>query len=284
MKRTILTGLVLASLFSIGACVDGGGDGDDGDDGDDDGTTSSATSGTPSSSPSSGAGTAGAGGDDDDGGQHTCGDIPNPDDCAGQWSCGDDGWICEPAPGCPQSVPEAGTACDADETCTYSTAENYCGRTEATCTAGQWAVAYTDLCDDPRCPESEPRDGDACDADGAICEYEDPDSCGAQPTYACEDGAWDHLPDQIGCDLDCRSIDDEDVCANLGCRWLEPASCPEDQTNLEIAGCYDFEPCTDETCSGAEECLEIAVDPDCADEGCDACAVTTFICQDVPEE
>lgn len=200
-------------------------------------------------------------------------------------TCTTSGWQVDSsqACACPESLPKGGTDCPLGVgPCYYGTYEGKPAYT-ATCTEAGWDVdsAYDPpACNPPPyCPQDPPFQGDSCYCNGFGSECDYVDECG-QPIYVhCTGSQWqvtytsDCIPPPP-----CESLE-QDACAlQETCVWHVPGCGDPEVPSLPEAGCFSTTPCeTDDDCSNGY-CFEVMVEPDCVDEGCNACGEAVKVC------
>jgi hypothetical protein len=217
--------LLLSVVFALGqgACggstedesaqdagTDGGGaQGGSGGKGGASGSTSGGSTSGGSAGSAGSAGTSGSGGTAGTGGT-ACGDIggscspegascdPDPDCCGCTYVCRGGHWeagLCPPCaapPGCPESAPLNGAACDVctQDPCVYDSCASTSTRQTATCDGGRWTVSSTSCAE----PCGFTNASLPC-ATGQVCVI--PGALGPQPT--CQDNPCGSAPLSCQC-------------------------------------------------------------------------------------
>jgi hypothetical protein len=229
------------------------------------------------------------GNDDDD-----CESPKPPSDgwCPPAWTCVDGEWIdtagaC-PDP-CPADRPGEGSSCDVPGAlCEYE--EYWYGDCESAeesttvsmqCTADGWTTIGWHCSPPIECPDEPPIAGTDCSGwyDAYYCSYEVPSACGtlwmnAYCEWNGEAEVWSASVDE-SCELGCGGFADAAGCeASSACRWLEPGC---DAGSLEVAGCFDADPCGPETCDAGATCTTVGHDP-CWNQSCNSCSAETAVC------
>jgi hypothetical protein len=132
-----------------------------------------------------------------------------------------------PATSCPSTPPTADGPCaaPAGTTCNYATAAAGCeccpggGSTEFQCTGGKWvelvsANAGNGAPAGVACPETVPKQGDACGSPcgGAVttCNYDCAHGNGFVSTAKCQGGSWQVTQSEVACEIPDSGLDGSD--------------------------------------------------------------------------